>query len=108
MGAFLDSIFNRTYYKEVLASYELVNNKFYDAYKIWLEHESNEDDCTYSFKIKVHNNLENIKQIDRWIRNYKTLLKNNPKTIQWFFYQKGYNQVKKMTYKEYKEALKFW
>ena len=102
MGAFLDSIFNRTYYKEVLASYELVNNKFYDAYKIWLEHESNEDDCTYSFKIKVHNNLENIKQIDRWIRNYKTLLKNNPKTIQWFFYQKGYNQVKKMTYKEYK------
>lgn len=102
MGAFLDSIFNRTYYKEVLASYELVNNKFYDAYKIWLKHESNEDDCTYSFKIKVHNNLENIKQIDRWIRNYKTLLKNNPKTIQWFFYQKGYNQVKKMTYKEYK------
>lgn len=102
MGAFLDSIFNRTYYKEVLASYELVNNKFYDAYKIWLEHESNEDDCTYSFKIKVHNNLGNIKQIDRWIRNYKTLLKNNPKTIQWFFYQKGYNQVKKMTYKEYK------
>ena len=39
MGAFLDSIFNRTYYKEVLASYELVNNKFYDAYKIWLENE---------------------------------------------------------------------
>ena len=66
MGAFLDSIFNRTYYKEVLASYELVNNKFYDAYKIWLEHESNEDDCTYSFKIKVHNNLENIKQIDKF------------------------------------------
>lgn len=102
MGAFLDSIFNRTYYKEVLASYELVNNKFYDAYKIWLEHESNEDDCTYSFKVKVHNNLEIIKQIDRWIRNYKALLKNSPKAIQWFFYQKGYNQVNKMTYKEYK------
>lgn len=102
MGAFLDSIFKRTYYKEVLASYELVNNKFYDAYKIWLEHESNEDDCTYNFKIKVHNNLKNIKQIDRWIRNYKTLLKDSPKAIQWFFYKKGMNNVNKMTYKEYK------
>ena len=34
MGAFLDSIFNRTYYKEVIASYELVNNKFYDGVRI--------------------------------------------------------------------------
>lgn len=102
MSAVLDYIFKHKYYREVLSAYSEVSINRVEAFKVWCSYYNHEDDSTYSFKQIIFSHINEIREIDSWVRITTRYISTNKQAVEWLFHDYNIDGIPTLSYNEYK------
>ena len=102
MSAIIDYIIRHKQYKEVNSTYFYAKEHYSKAFNLWLQEQSETLGDDYESRIFVHSHINDIRRLHNWIELVERKLRLHRRSLEWFFYDRGFNTIPTLTYKEYK------
>lgn len=101
MNAITTYIFKHGHYNKIISSYNEIQTRYGEAYKVWLEHMSLEINKDFEFKEYVVSHSDEIKDLDNWIHVTNSFLSTKKEAVVWLFNEHDKRLPTSLRYEEY-------